>query len=125
MAKRNNEPFVIWGSGKPLRQFIYSSDLARLMLWYLLDSDKTDPVIMATDPNDEISIADAARLIAEAMEFKGDIVFDESRADGQYQKTCSNAKLHSMKRDVQFTPLAQAIKETVEWFTRNYDTCRK
>jgi GDP-L-fucose synthase len=125
LAKKNNEPFVIWGSGKPLRQFIYSSDLAKMMLWYLLESDKTDPVIMATDPTDEISIADAARVIAEAMDFKGEIVFDSTKADGQYQKTCSNAKLHTLKPDVEFTSFENAIKETVEWFAQNFETCRK
>lgn len=52
------------------RQFIYAKDLADLMLWYLLERKETDAVIMATDPADEISIADAARLIADAIEFK-------------------------------------------------------
>jgi GDP-L-fucose synthase len=70
LAKQHNEPFIIWGSGKPLRQFIYSNDLADMMVWYLLRSDKTDPVILATDPKDEISIADAAKMIASAMEFE-------------------------------------------------------
>lgn len=125
LAKQNNEPFVIWGSGKPLRQFIYSSDLATLMLWYLLESDRTDPVILATDPKDEISIADAARLVAKAMHFKGDIVFDCSKADGQFQKTCSNARLRSMRPDFQFTPLRQAITKTADWFCTNHETCRR
>jgi GDP-L-fucose synthase len=126
LAKQNNTPFVIWGSGKPLRQFIYSNDLAELMLWYLLESDKTEPVILATDPEDEVSIADAARLVAEAMNFKGEIVFDSTKADGQFQKTCSNARLRSLKgKDYTFTAFADAVKETVRWFEKNYDACRK
>lgn len=125
LAKQKNEPFVIWGSGKPLRQFIYSNDLADLMLWYLLESEKTDPVILATDAKDEISIADAARLVAEAMEFKGDIVFDGTKADGQFQKTCSNARLRAQRPDFEFTPMLRAISETACWFTANYSTCRK
>jgi GDP-L-fucose synthase len=124
LAKAKNEPFVIWGSGKPLRQFIYSKDLASLMLWYLLESEKTEPVILATDPEDEISIADAAKMVAEAMEFKGEIVFDGTKADGQFQKTCSNAKLRAMRPDFKFTPVNQAIAETATWFSSNYDTCR-
>jgi GDP-L-fucose synthase len=125
LAKQNNQPFVIWGSGKPLRQFIYSNDLARLMLCYLLESDKTEPVILATDPKDEISIEEAARLVAEAMDFKGEIVFDDTKADGQFQKTCSNARLRSMYPNFQFTPACQAIAETVAWFTSNYAACRR
>lgn len=125
LAKQKNEPFVIWGSGKPLRQFIYSSDLARLMLWYLLESDKTEPLILATDPDDEISIASAARLVAEAMEFKGEIVFDGTKADGQFQKTCSNARLRDSKPVFEFTPIDTAIMDTARWFMQNYETCRK
>lgn len=126
LAKQQNQPFVIWGSGKPLRQFVYSKDLAELMIWYLLESNKTEPVILATDPKDEVSIADAARLVAEAMEFKGAIVFDTTKADGQFQKTCSNARLRSLKGDTyEFTPIADAIKETTRWFVENYETCRK
>jgi GDP-L-fucose synthase len=125
LAKQNNDPFVMWGSGKPLRQFIYSNDLASLMLWYLQESDKIDTVILATDPKDEISIANAARLVAEAMGFKGEIVFDGSKADGQFQKTCSNAALRAMLPDFKFTPVEQAITETAAWFSGNYATCRK
>jgi GDP-L-fucose synthase len=125
LAKHNGTPFIIWGSGKPLRQFIYSSDLAKLMLWYLLESDTKEPVILATDPADEISIADAAHMVAEAMEFTGEIVFDSTKADGQYQKTCSNARLRKMRPDFSFMPMRAAITQTVEWFTRNFETCRK
>lgn len=125
LAKQNNEAFVVWGSGKPLRQFIYSSDLARLMLWYLLQSDSTEPVILATDPKDEISIAHAAQIVAEAMEFPGEIVFDRTKADGQYQKTCSNAKLRSLQPFFQFTPVYKALADTAAWFHQNYETCRK
>jgi GDP-L-fucose synthase len=125
LAKENGTPLVIWGSGKPLRQFIYSSDLAKLMLWYLLESDKHEPVILATDPADEISIAQAAHMVADAMGFKGEIVFDGTKADGQYQKTCSNARLRAMRPDFAFTSVREAIAETASWFVANYATCRK
>jgi len=125
LAKNNNEPFVIWGSGKSLRQFIYSNDLASLMLWYLLESDKTEPVILATDPEAEVTIADAAQMVADAMEFQGEIVFDVSKADGQLRKTCSNAKLRTMRPDFQFTPVYKAVAETATWFKSNFDTCRR
>jgi GDP-L-fucose synthase len=123
LAKQKNQPFVIWGSGKPLRQFIYSNDLAKLMIWYLLESRLTDPVILSG--HDEVSIADAAHAIAVAMEYTGRIAFDGTKADGQYKKTCSNDKLRSMLPDFHFTPFTQAIDETVTWFIQNYAKCRK
>src|SRR5712671_3402147 len=43
----NNTPFVVFGSGKPLRQFIYSYDLAKLFIWQLREYDEIDPVILS------------------------------------------------------------------------------
>ena len=43
----NNTPLVIWGSGKPLRQFIFSHDLAKLYLWVLRDYDSIEPIILS------------------------------------------------------------------------------
>lgn len=45
--KETNTPLTIWGSGKPLRQFIYSLDLARLFLWVLRDYNEIDPIILS------------------------------------------------------------------------------
>jgi GDP-L-fucose synthase len=69
LAKQEGKPFVIWGSGKPLRQFIYNKDLAKLMVWYMLDCDSTETITLAPDESDEISIADAAKLVARSMDF--------------------------------------------------------
>jgi GDP-L-fucose synthase len=52
--------------------------------------------------------------------FTGEIVFDGTKADGQYQKTCSNARLRAMRPDFAFTPMSPAIKETVTWSLLNY-----
>lgn len=56
LAKQNNEDFVIWGTGKPLRQFIYSVDLGRLFLWVLRQYDSVDPIILSVGEEDEVSI---------------------------------------------------------------------
>jgi GDP-L-fucose synthase len=65
---------VIWGSGKPLRQFIYSEDLAKLFLWALEHYDQNEPIIFSVDEEDEITIKDAAMAIVEAFDFKGNVV---------------------------------------------------
>jgi GDP-L-fucose synthase len=59
------------------------------------------------------------------MEFRGTVVFDTSKADGQYKKTASNAKLRSYLPNYAFTPMDAGIKETVAWFLQNYETARK
>ena len=77
--KENNTPLTIWGSGKPLRQFIYSHDLAKLFLWVLRDYDEVDPIILSVDENDEMSIKDAAEAVVEAMEFKGEVIVSNKK----------------------------------------------
>lgn len=124
-AKKDGTNMSVWGSGKPLRQFIYSEDLARLMLWTLRDYHERDPIILSVGEEDEVSIADVVKMIAEAIDFKGEIIFDTTKADGQYKKTACNKKLRSMQPDFQFTPMRDAVKKSVDWFVENYEAARK
>jgi len=124
-AKKNGTPFEIWGTGSPLRQFIYSLDLARLFVWVLREYEEVEPVILATDEEDEVSIKEVAEMILEAFEFKGEVKFLTDKADGQFKKTASNAKLRKYLPDFKFVPTREAIKRTVEWYIENYETARK
>merc|ERR1712032_647638 len=92
-AKKNGTPFEIWGTGSPLRQFIYSLDLARLFVWVLREY--------------------------------GEVKFLTDKADGQFKKTASNAKLRKYLPGFKFVPTREAIKTTVEWYIENYETARK
>ncbi|CAF0767654.1 unnamed protein product [Brachionus calyciflorus] len=125
LAKKNNTPLTIWGSGKPLRQFIYSYDLAKLFLWVLREYDEVDPIILSVDEKDEMSIKDAAEAIIEAMDFKGEVIFDTTKSDGQFKKTASNAKLRKYLPGFEFTPFKQAVKESCDWFVENFESARK
>jgi GDP-L-fucose synthase len=126
IAIDNGTDFTIWGSGSPLRQFIYSEDLAKLILWSLDNYDDSEPIILAPDEAEEVSIADVGRSIAASREdFLGEVVFDTSKSDGQFKKTASNAKLRSHLPDFKFTPFAEGIKKTVQWFFENFDAARK
>lgn len=125
IAKRDGTDLTVWGSGRPLRQFIYSLDLARLTIWVLHSYNSSEPIILSVDEADEVSIKDIALMIADAMEFKGNVVFDISKSDGQYKKTASNARLRSHRPDFKFTLMKEALKSTVDWFVANYDTARK
>ncbi|KAJ8688364.1 hypothetical protein QAD02_024159 [Eretmocerus hayati] len=116
--------FTVLGSGKPLRQFIYSLDLAKLFLWVLRSYDSVEPIILSVDESQEVSIADVAKTLAQAFEFKGKIVFDTSAADGQFKKTASNGKLRRLLPNFVFTPFEKAIRETVEWYKNNYENAR-
>ena len=67
LAKKNSTDLVIWGSGKPLRQFIYSEDLARLTVWVMRNYHSPDPIILSVGEKDEVSIADVALMIASKL----------------------------------------------------------
>lgn len=123
LAKRDNTDFVVWGSGKPLREFIHSKDVAKLTEWILINYNESEPVILST--SQEISIADLVDLLVKEFNFKGRVVFDQTKPDGQYRKPSSNEKLKSLIPDFEFTPIETGIRETVQWFIDNYDKARK
>jgi GDP-L-fucose synthase len=125
LAKKDNTPFTIWGSGKPLRQFIYSLDLAELTVWVMRDYHSPEPITLSVDEASEVSIGEVALSVAKAMKFEGEVVFDTEKADGQFKKTACNKKLRSHRPDYEFTSMDAGIQKSVDWFLANYETLRK
>jgi GDP-L-fucose synthase len=125
LAKKNNEPFVVKGTGKPLRQFIYSEDLAKLILWTLEEYKEKESIILSVDPEDEVSIKDIAYEIAKNFDYTDKLEFDNTFSDGQYKKTADNSKLRLLNPNFVFIKIEEGIKESIKWFLENYDNCRK
>jgi len=125
LAKQNDTPFTIWGSGTPLRQFIYNLDLAELTVWVMRNYHSPDPITLSVDEAAEVSIKDVALSIAKAMDFKGEVIFDSTKADGQFKKTACNKKLRGYLPDYKFTSIDDGIQKSVDWFVANYETARK
>lgn len=125
LAKQNGEKFIVRGTGTPLRQFIYSEDLAKLILLVLENYEDRDSIILSVGEKDEVSIENVARSIAKAYQYEHMIEFDSSYADGQFKKTADNSKLIKLIGDYKFISIDEGIKKSVEWFKNNYDTCRK
>lgn len=115
LAKKNNIDFVIRGSGSPLRQFIYSEDLAMLILIILESDDNDDNIILSVPEKDEVSIKDIGIFIAKSFYYENHIVFDTSFSDGQYKKTVSVEKLLNKVNNFQFTSIKDGIEKTVRW----------
>jgi len=82
LAKQKGEPFIIAGTGTPLRQFIYSEDLAILILWALENYNDINPIILSVSENDEKSINFVATCIAKKFNYENNMVFDKSKPDG-------------------------------------------
>ena len=124
---KNKTPFTIFGTGGAIRQFIYSEDLAQIIVKLLLEKkDFFGSVIIS--PNEEYSIKDVAELIATAFGIEKDsIVYDRTYSDGQARKTASNQKLREIfgNEELTFIDFQEGLKRSVEWFKQNYDSARK
>lgn len=120
---------MVFGSGKPRRQFIYSNDLARLILWTLDHYTEIEPIILSVGEEEEVSIGEVAQLVANAFSeltsVKLELQYDSTYSDGQFKKTASNTKLRKYLPEFQFTPIGTGIRDTVQWFISNYDSARK
>ena len=123
LAKKNKTDFTVWGSGKPLREFIYSKDIAKIAEWALYNYEGTDPLIVSGD--EEVSIKDLVGMLVDEFKFKGKVIFDETKPDGQFKKPSDNSLIKELLPDFEYTPFEQGIKETVNWFKENYDEARK
>ena len=123
LAKQNDTPFIIWGSGKPLREFIFSKDVAKLTEWVLEEYNESEPIILST--SEEVSIREVVNIITEIMDFNGDVLFDTSKPDGQFRKPSDNIKLKNYLPDFKFTSLYDGLNETIKTFIKNYEYVRK
>ena len=120
---------VVFGTGSPRRQFIYSLDLAKLILWTLTNYNEIEPIILSVGEEDEVSIGESAQMVADAFteitSIKMELEYDSSYSDGQFKKTASNVKLRKYLPEFKFTPMADGIRQTVQWVISNYESARK
>jgi GDP-L-fucose synthase len=124
LSKRDGTNFLVKGSGKPLRQFIYSEDLAKLLMSVLFDrDDERDNLILSSSK--EYSIREVSEMIAVAFGIQDRIVFCEEYEDGQFRKTASNDRFYKKFPDFVFRDMEQCIFEISSWFTKNYEQVRK
>ncbi|KAK4879264.1 hypothetical protein RN001_007410 [Aquatica leii] len=122
--EKGEDKFYVLGSGAQLRQFIYSRDLAKLIIWVLRNYEEVEPIILSVDEQAEVTIKQVAEELVKSFNFKGDIVFDKTKSEGQYKKTATNSKLRKYLPNFQFTPFDIAVKETVDWFKANHKIAR-
>jgi GDP-L-fucose synthase len=120
LAKQNGDDFVIRGTGKPLRQFIFSYDLAKIIM-IIFEKNITENIIISVPEEQEISIGDIGKIIADNFDYGDRVLFDSNYSDGQYKKTVGIDKLKNIiGDDFQFTTIKDGIKISIEWFLSNY-----
>ena len=123
LAKKNRKTFEVWGDGTPLREFVYSKDVANIVDLLIQKYTGTEPVIISNPT--EYSIKQVVDLIVEHMGFKGKVKWLTDKPNGQHRKPSSNAKLLSIIGEYEFTTLEKGLKESIEWFILNYPKVRK
>ena len=115
---------VIWGSGKPMREFLHVDDMAEASL-FVLDLPR-DAYAAQTHPMQshinvgtgrDISIAALAQMVAEVTGFKGRLVFDTSKPDGTMRKLMDVSRLADMGWRARID-LKDGLRETYDWFLR-------
>lgn len=123
LAKKENSEFVMYGTGSPLRQFIYSYDFAQIIIDTLFNYEGKKSIICC---NDEITIKNLTHLVAEIFDFNKDkIKSDLSKSDGCLRKSVDGTYFKKVFPDFKYTELREGIKQTKDWFIKNYERCRK
>ena len=121
-AKRDNLPSVtIWGSGTPLREFLYSEDLADAIIFLIEHYDQADHINVGS--GQEVSIADLARSIVDVVGYEGELVFDTTKPDGTPRKLLDNSRIESLGWTPK-TSLRDGLATTYQWFLDNEETFR-
>ena len=116
-AKLTKEPtFDIWGSGKPLREFLYIDDLSKA-IEFLINNEIDDDLINIGS-GEEISIYDLSILIKEVIKYPGDLVFDKSMPDGNPRKLIDSSKINNLGWNPQ-VDLNEGLKLSYDWFLEN------
>lgn len=120
-AKIHDTPVHLWGDGTPLREFTYSSDLAKILTFLLENYNEADPINVGNTA--EFSIKDIVKKIVDIIGYSGPIEWDRKKPSGQLRKPSSTAKFKKLI-SVEYTELNQALKNTIEWFIMNYPNVR-
>jgi GDP-L-fucose synthase len=118
-AKINNvEKVIVWGTGSPRREFLYSEDLADAC--YFLMQEYERPEIINIGLGKDNTIAELALLIKEITGYTGNVVFDDSKPDGTPRKLLNVDKLNALGWQYS-TELQEGIRKTYEDFASNYN----
>ena len=113
-AKADGEAEVIvWGTGTPRREFLHVDDLAEACV--LLAAMEEPPELVNVGVGEDLSIAELAGLVAEAVGFDGDIVFDPTRPDGTPRKLMDIGRIRALGWEPSID-LSSGLKETYRWF---------
>lgn len=107
---------TVWGTGRPLREFLYSEDLADACLYLMEHVSEDGPINVGTGT--DVSIHDLAFLIARVVGYDGEFVFDSTKPDGTPRKLMDVSRLRTLGWQAP-TDLEEGIRKTYDWYVQN------
>jgi GDP-L-fucose synthase len=110
------DQIVVWGTGKPTREFLYVEDAAEGILLAAEHYSESEPVNLGSGT--ELSINELVELIAQLTEFEGDLVWDTSKPDGQPRRCLDTSRAIQFFGFQAKTPLEEGLRLTIEWYKK-------
>ncbi|MDY6854711.1 MAG: GDP-L-fucose synthase [Thermodesulfobacteriota bacterium] len=117
--KTGKKEIIVWGTGRPTREFLYVEDAAQGILLAAEKYNKSDPVNIGA--GFEIRIKDLVHLIVDLSGFKGEIVWDDSKPDGQPRRMLDTSRAKNEFGFTANTDFEQGLKRTIEWYKKESD----
>src|SRR5213596_2340960 len=114
--KRNDKELIVWGTGKPRREFLYVDELAAACLLLLEKYDS--PEIINIGYGEDVTIRELAELVCEVVGFDGELVWDKTKPDGTPRKLLDVTRIRALGWQPTI-PLRKGIEQTHEWFLAN------
>ena len=121
-ARRKDDQIVVWGSGRPTRDFVYAGDVATGMI--RAAEVYNDSTLVNLSSGKEHSIREVVDLLVELTGFQGKVIWDASRPDGQIRRRFDISKARRELGYEPVTDLREGLRKTVEWYAANWDQAR-
>jgi len=121
-AKLNNSPVKLWGSGTPMREFLFVDDMAEAVVFAL--ENELPEYLYNVGSGKEITIKELAETIQQVTGHKGEIIWDTKKPDGTPRKLMDVSKMKAMGWEYN-TELKEGIEKTYSWFLKNIENIKE
>ena len=118
--ERNLSSITVWGTGRPRREFIFSSDAASAALFLMNNYDGSEIINIGVDR--DIAIKDLIMIIKDTVAYTGEVIFNSSKPDGMPQKFLDSSRLHKLGWQAKIS-LAEGVKRTYNWYLKQTKAC--
>jgi GDP-L-fucose synthase len=116
-SKENDDPrFVVWGSGKPRREFLYIDDLADALVFLM--TSYSDDIQINIGSGTELTIAELAKMVAEVVGYSGQVVFDSDKPDGVMRRRVDTTRLNQLGWTTK-TEMRRGLILAYEWYRKS------